>query len=417
MTKFKFIDLFCGIGGFHQAMKSLGGECVYACDIDKHCRETYYKNYGIMPDSDIKKLDEAIIPSFDVLCGGFPCVAFSIAGHKLGFEDKTRGTLFFDICRILKYHKPKYALLENVKNIASHDNGNTWETIYNSLRELGYKVFKEPIIFSPHYIGIPQNRERVFIICVREDIDDLPPFNFNKENIKKCSIDTILLEDEEIENISEYKLREDQIEWIENWNEFIQNIKCDKLPGFNIWSECFCPLEENPYYKDMDELPDWKRNTIMKNYQLWLDNKEFLNEWLKKAKKNRNFFGSKAKLEWQVGDVDNPNIWDCIMQIRQSGLRVKPATYFPALVAVTQTSIVGKRKRFLTPRECARLQSFPDSLILDKNEKQAYKQLGNSVNVEVVKIFAKYMLGYEDVQKEYSLEKQHKEVIASKKLF
>ena len=363
MTKFKFIDLFCGTGGFHQALSSIGGECVYASDIDADCRKTYYKNYGIMPDGDITKVDAKDIPKFDVLCGGFPCQSFSIAGHKLGFNDKTKGTLFFDICRILEYHKPKYALLENVRNIASHDNGKTWETIYTTLDELGYNVFKEPSIFSPHFIGIPQNRERVFIMCIRKDIGELPPFHFNTKNIKPCSIDTILLNDEDIEDISHYKLREDQIEWIDNWNEFIQNIKCDKLPGFNIWSECFCPLEENPYYNDMDKLPDWKRDTIMKNYKLWEDNKEFLTKWLEKAKKNKNFFGSKAKLEWQAGDMEKPNIWDCIMQIRQSGLRVKRGTYFPALVAVTQTSIVGKRKRFLTQRECARLQSFKPQLL------------------------------------------------------
>jgi DNA (cytosine-5)-methyltransferase 1 len=345
------------------------------------------------------------------------CQAFSIAGNKLGFNDKTKGTLFFDICRILEYHKPKYALLENVRNIASHDNGKTWETIYTTLDELGYNVFKKPSIFSPHFIGIPQNRERVFIMCVRKDIGELPPFHFNTKNIKPCSIDTILLNDEDIEDISHYKLRDDQIEWIDNWNEFIQNIKCDKLPGFNIWSECFCPLEENPYYNDMDKLPDWKKDTIMKNYKLWEDNKEFLTKWLEKAKKNKNFFGSKAKLEWQAGDMKNPNIWDCIMQIRQSGLRVKKGTYFPALVAVTQTSIVGKRKRFLTQRECARLQSLPDTFIYDEKEKEAFKQLGNGVNVEVVKLFARYLLGDKDVQNEYSFRNQYKDIVTSKKLF
>ena len=112
MEKFTFIDLFCGIGGFHQAMTDLGGECVYACDIDADCRKTYERNYGIKPDGDITKVEASDIPPHDVLCGGFPCQAFSKAGKRLGFADETKGTLFFDICRILKYHKPKYALLE-----------------------------------------------------------------------------------------------------------------------------------------------------------------------------------------------------------------------------------------------------------------------------------------------------------------
>ena len=382
---FKFIDLFCGIGGFHQAMTDLGGKCVYACDIDADCRKTYERNYGITPDNDITKVDEAAIPCHDVLCGGFPCQAFSKAGKRLGFADETKGTLFFDICRILKHHQPKYALLENVRNLASHDHGNTWNVIHNSLENIGYNVIDKPIIFSPHYIGIPQHRERVFIMCVRKDIGELPPFYFNLDNIPKCSIEDILLKDEEIPDIEKYALREDQIEWIDLWNEFIQNIDCDKLPGFPIWADSLCPLKDNHMYKDWDNLPRWQRNFMIKNSELWERSKIFISEWLPRAQKNKNFFGAKAKLEWQVGtDVKCPNIWEHIMQIRPSGLRVKPGTYFPALVAITQTSIVGKKKRFLTPRECARLQSFPDTFVYDKKNAQAYKQFGNSVVVPLM---------------------------------
>ena len=125
-----------------------------------------------------------------------------------------------------------------------------------------------------------------------------------------------------------------------------------------------------------------------------------------KAKKNPLFFGSKAKLEWQAGETEYPNLWDNIMQIRPSGLRVKSGTYFPALVAITQTSIVGKKKRYLTPRECARLQSFPDTFMYDDKNAQAYKQLGNSINVELVKLFAEYMFGDKEVQRKYSYKVQ-----------
>lgn len=402
MDNFRFIDLFCGIGGFHQAMTELGGTCVYACDIDASCRKTYEVNYGIKPDWDITKVNAQDIPQHDVLCAGFPCQAFSKAGKRLGFADETKGTLFFDICRILKYHKPEYALLENVRNLATHNNGNTWDVIHNSLVELGYDVTDEPVIFSPHYIGVPQHRERVFIMCVRKDIGTIPPFFFNPDKIPSCSMDSILLDDAEIPDIDKYKLRDDQIEWIDLWNEFIRNIECDRLPGFPIWADSLCSVEYNPMYKDWGILPCWKKNIIIKNSLLWSHNKEFIYYWLNKAKENRNFFGAKAKLEWQVGDMENPDIWDNIMQIRPSGLRVKPGTYFPALVAITQTSVVGKRKRFLTPRECARLQSFPDSFLYDTNDAQAYKQFGNSVNVGLVRFFAGYMFGDPEIRKRYS---------------
>lgn len=404
---FKYIDLFCGIGGFHQAMSDLGGQCVYASDIDADCRKTYEKNYGIKPDGDITKVKASDIPEHDVLCGGFPCQAFSKAGKRLGFADETKGTLFFDICRILEYHKPRYALLENVRNLASHDHGNTWKVIHDSLVDLGYNVIDEPVIFSPHYIGVPQHRERVFIMCVRKDLGELPKFYFNIDKIPKCSIDDILLDDSEIPDLPKYQLRPDQIEWINLWNEFIQNIKCEKLPGFPVWADSLCPLKENHMYKDWENLPNWHRNFMIKNSELWEQNKEFIAEWLPRAQKNKNFFGSKAKLEWQVGtDVEKPNLWEHIMQIRPSGLRVKPGTYFPALVAITQTSIVGKRKRFLTPRECARLQSFPDTFQYDDKSAQAYKQFGNSINVGLVSFFAKYMFGDEKIQRKYSKEVQ-----------
>lgn len=412
MEKFTYIDLFCGIGGFHQAMENLGGECLYACDIDADCRKTYERNYGIKPDSDITKVDETKdIPPHDVLCAGFPCQAFSKAGKRLGFADETKGTLFFDIMRILNHHHPKYALLENVRNLASHDHGNTWKVIHDSLDEAGYNVIDEPVIFSPHYIGVPQHRERVFIMCVRKDIGKIPPFYFDESTIPTCSIDDILLDDEEIPNLQKYQLKPEQIEWIDNWNTFIQNIKCDKLPGFPIWADSLCDLMDNHMVADWDKLPKWQQNFIIKNNELWKNNKEFIASWIKEASKCRLFFGAKAKLEWQVGNVENPNLWEHIMQIRPSGLRVKPGTYFPALVAITQTSIVGKRKRFLTPRECARLQSFPDTFQYDDKDAQAYKQFGNSINVGLVELFARYMFGDKEIQKRYSKEFQLKQSV------
>lgn len=383
-----FIDLFAGIGGFHQALESLGGKCVFACDIDDDCRKTYEMNYGIRPEKDITKINASDIPNHDFLCAGFPCQAFSKAGKRLGFDDETKGTLFFDVCRILEYHKPKYALLENVRNLASHDHGNTWRVIHDKLESLGYNLLPEPVIFSPHYIGIPQHRERVYIMCIRKDIGQIAPFEFKRTKVQ-CSIESILENDCDIPNLNEYQISDDMMNLIDLWNEFIQNIKAEKLPGFPIWSDRLCDLDAS---EDLTQYPLWKRNFILKNNELYKDNRKFIDSWLDRAKKNPLFFGAKAKLEWQAGQTDKPDIWKQIFQLRPSGIRVKTNSYFPALVAIVQTSIIGARKRYLTPRECARLQSFPDTFIPDEKRVQAYKQFGNAVNVNCVKIFAEHIL-------------------------
>lgn len=399
MNSFTFVDLFCGIGGFHQAMSSLGGKCVFASDIDDYCRRTYFKNYGILPVGDITKVPEKDVPAHDVLCAGFPCQSFSKAGNRLGFEDEAKGTLFFEVLRILKYRRPKFALLENVRNLASHDGGETWRVIHKSLIEAGYNVLPRPIIFSPHYIGIPQHRERVYIMCIRKDVGDLPQFVFNPLCIVECKINSVLQKDEDVDHIEQYRLSAGQIELLNLWNEFIQNIKRKRLPGFPIWSDRLCDL--NPK-EDLRKYPEWKVNFILKNNLLYKDNRIFIDKWLKRARACPLFFGAKAKFEWQAGQPKHPNLWENILQFRPSGIRVKPGTYFPALVAITQTSIVGSRRRKLTIRECARLQSFPDSFVPDENDAQAYKQFGNSVNVEVTKLFAKYLFGDAEIRKKFS---------------
>ena len=388
MNSFRFVDLFCGIGGFHQAMESLGGECVFACDIDDDCRKTYEVNYKIKPAGDIRNIKASDIPSHDVLCAGFPCQSFSKAGNRLGFEDEMKGTLFFDVCRILENHKPQYALLENVRNLAGHDKGNTWRVIHDKLASLGYNLLPEPVIFSPHYVGIPQHRERVYIMCIREDCGEIRPFSFDRNNIPPCTIESILQEDSEILNIQEYRISPELENLIDLWNEFLQNIVVDKLPGFPVWSDRLCDLDP---YEDLTQYPSWKQNFIHKNNELYIANRKFINKWLPRAKRNPLFFGAKAKLEWQAGQTNHPDIWNQIFQLRPSGIRVKVNSYFPALVAIVQTSIIGSRRRFLTPRECARLQSFPENFIPDVKQAQAYKQFGNAVNVDIVKYFAEYM--------------------------
>jgi DNA (cytosine-5)-methyltransferase 1 len=183
---FKFIDLFAGIGGFHQAFSGLGGECVFASDWNEPARRTYQANYDLKPFGDIRQIASEQIPDFDILCAGFPCQPFSIAGvskkkslgKKHGFEDETQGTLFFEIIRLVKEKRPKIMFLENVKNLKSHDKGNTWRVIFNTLKSQNYKVF-EQIVEGKYYV--PQNRQRVFIVCFDKNIFpdlcfDFPPY-------------------------------------------------------------------------------------------------------------------------------------------------------------------------------------------------------------------------------------------------
>jgi DNA (cytosine-5)-methyltransferase 1 len=169
--KFTFIDLFAGIGGFRLALQSLGGECVFSSEWDEQAKKTYQANFGKRPFGDITKEEtkQQIPPYFDVLCAGFPCQAFSIAGRRGGFED-TRGTLFFDVADIIKRHQPKAFFLENVKGLRNHDQGKTLSTILTTLREdLDYFV-PEPQIMNAKDFGVPQNRERIFIVGFRKDL-------------------------------------------------------------------------------------------------------------------------------------------------------------------------------------------------------------------------------------------------------
>ena len=380
MKKFKFIDLFAGIGGFHQAMEQLGGECVFASEIDKYAIETYKENYGIDSNINIRDVDEKDIPKHDVLCAGFPCQTFSKAGKQEGFKDETKGTLFFEIERILKYHKTKYIILENVRNLVSHDKGNTWKTIYNHLTKLGYRLTKEPIIISPHQLGIPQLRERVVILGIYD------PQNADK-NLKIELPELLKKDDNDIKSILEtkkvankYYISDYEKMVLTAWDEFYKGIK-ETVIGFPIWAVYF-----NGFTKKED-LPKWKLDFINKNINLYKNNKEFIDKWLKKYNYLKEFAPTHKKMEWQAGDSIN-SLWDGIIQFRPSGIRVKKPTCFPALVAMVQIPIIGKYKRRLTVREAARLQSFPDSFIPNKNDQQAYKQFGNAVNVEVIKIMA-----------------------------
>lgn len=162
-----FIDLFAGLGGFRIALESLGAKCVYSNEWDEPVKQVYADNFGDIPEGDITLVDEQTIPNHDILCAGFPCQAFSISGKQRGFED-SRGTLFFDVARIVKAKKPKIVFMENVKNFASHDGGKTLEVVKGTMEELGY-TFYQRVLNAVDY-GVPQKRERIYMVCFRNDI-------------------------------------------------------------------------------------------------------------------------------------------------------------------------------------------------------------------------------------------------------
>lgn len=369
--KMKFIDLFCGIGGFHLALKKLNCECVFACDIDKKCREVYFKNFGIEPFEDITKISEEKIPCFDILCAGFPCQPFSNGGNKKSFEDK-RGLLFDEIIRIAKYHKPKFMFLENVKHILKVSNGDVINYIKDKIKSIGYIL--QIIQMSPHHYGIPQQRERIFFICVREDIYNQKSIEFYSKNLNLQLHDII---DEKIE---EKYFIEKEIEDVLNvWDELIKQ--------FNIGEKISPTILIHDYFRnytkeEFSKLSFWKKDYMTKNKPLLEKYNHIILPWYIKYKdilSKREIYG---KLEWQVGAIkEHDSIYNYFIQFRQSGIRVKKTKYFPTLVAINQTPIYGNGKCYISPRQCARLQSFPDTFKLDENDKISYKQLGNSVNV------------------------------------
>lgn len=208
--EFTFIDLFCGLGGFRIAFEDKGGNCVFSSDIDKYAQETYLENFGERPFGDITKIESSEIPNHDILCAGFPCQPFSLAGKRLGFED-TRGTLFFDVARIIKDKKPKAIILENVAGLVNHDNGNTLKVIEEQVDLLGYKFYCK--LMNAYDYGVPQNRNRWYGIAIRKDLlSDRDQFVFPNPIELKITLNDIIQDcvDEgyNITEIAKYNIEE-----------------------------------------------------------------------------------------------------------------------------------------------------------------------------------------------------------------
>ena len=571
-TGLRFIDLFCGVGGFHQALSQLNGTCVFACDIDEKCRDVYEANYGLRPHGDITKVNVNGIPDFDILCGGFPCFmpgtlvltnngykkiedvqlsdqlmthtgafqtilntqqklytgkiymvhikyrktpilctpehpfyvrtrkrvwnlitgdydiecgepewkkacdlttddyfgmvvhekdyytpliyseiqknynmhqdhdvtnnnpfvrsiasvhngvkyywdcllqldtihvtntpvynfevesdnsyiventivhncqSFSNGGKKKGFSDD-RGNLFEYILKIAVTKRPSFLFLENVKHIKKIDNGTVFTHILKRINESGYHVDEKTVFeLSPHQLGVPQQRERVIFVCVRADIYDANKVVVIDPPYTPIDMDSVVEKDTTA--TQKYRISAETEQILNIWDEMVQLMEV----GESLSPTILCN-EFNSVYDviEWNALPDWKREYITKNKPIYNKYKEDWDAWYESYKdilQQKEVYG---KLEWQAGKKkENDSIFHHFIQFRQSGIRVKKSEYFPTLVAIVQTPIFAKEKRYITPRECARLQSFPDTFKIHKNDHTAYKQFGNAVNVKVV---------------------------------
>lgn len=422
MVQFTFVDLFAGIGGFHHALERLGGKCVLAVEKDPACQSVYLSSFPGTPligdirtitrnENDLESSAAQIrrlVPSHDVLTAGFPCQPFSKSGFQHGIRDKTRGTLFHDIMSIVIARKPKFVLLENVRNLAGPRHRETWELIICSLREEGYLVAEEPIILSPHQFpkskgGRPQVRDRVFVAAYRPRgnrvAEELTIGHLIRDSAKipTWDIEDFLDDDNSIRDIERFRLSTDEKSWIDAWQNFVEIVPDDDLPGFPIWVDYFTDR-----FRTHNDFPDWKNDFVRKNHAFYTASpkrRRAIDQWMKRQwgpekRTILDFPQSRRKFEWQARSVQptrrERDLSQLVIQFRPSGIRVKPPTYLPALVAVTQTSVIGSRMRRITPLEAARLQGFPDKVF--KKEvvpiSSSYRQLGNAVNVGVVRIVA-----------------------------
>jgi DNA (cytosine-5)-methyltransferase 1 len=249
LNGWKFIDLFAGIGGIRLPFSELGAECVFTSEWDKHAQQTYFTNYQHLPDGDITVVDEKKIPEFDLLLAGFPCQPFSNAGQKKGFED-TRGTLFFDICRIVKFHQPKVLLLENVKGFKGHDKGKTFQTVCDALNELGYNIYHH--ILNAKDFGVPQNRERIFIVAfLKEHYKNKEVFNFPSPLGKTNKVADIL----EVKNIDAKYTLSDRL-WEGHQRRKLEHRLKGNGFGYSLFNEDspYTSTISARYYKDGSEI-------------------------------------------------------------------------------------------------------------------------------------------------------------------
>lgn len=415
----RFIDLFSGLGGFHVGLASLGHECVFACEKNENLANLYEKNFNIKVFRDIREIKEGDIPKYDILCAGFPCQPFSKAGRQGGLGDLQNGQYLNEVVKILKLTNPKFFILENVPNLRKHDREETWRKIENKLRDCGYHI--KDAVLSPHNFGIPQIRNRLFIVGSKNKLDN---FNFPEKN-KEKNLNVLHILDKNPKNARE--ISNEQKEVLILWQKIIDRIPKDcPLPSFPLWGMEFranYPYEGKsphslsskelekytgafgrslkgltkeeqisllPSYARVDqtEFPEWKKEFIRKNREFLSKHEKLIAELMKRLQK---YPSSWQKLEWNCLNGER-KIKNYLIQFRASGIRVKRTNYFPALVVTTtQRPIIGWESRYITSKEAAKLQSL-DKIILPESENMASRYLGNAVNAKIVELLAKKLL-------------------------
>ena len=440
---FKFIDLFAGLGGFHLALGRLGGTCVFAAEWKEHLRDLYEVNHGIRPVGDITKVNLDEVPEHDMLTAGFPCQPFSKAGEQLGFECTKQGGLFFDVAKILAARRPSLFILENVPNLLKHDDGTTWTKIQKILGAEGLGYYIDAQKYSPHNFGVPQIRERVYIVG---SLEPLTSFRWPERTDEETSIETVL----DKNPVDAKKLSTQVRECLDVWSEFLE--ACPEglnLPSFPLWSmewgatypyESETPfarkirhgaegltgfsgshgvklgkkatLEERwaalPSYARTEQFvfPKWKQLFIRQNREFYAHNRDWIAPWRPKILK---FPSSLQKLEWNI-QGGYQDLWDYVIQFRASGVRVKRRNTAPSLIAMTDTQvpIIAWEERYMTPTECARLQSMQSLKRLPSSPAMAFQALGNAVNTDVVEKVASELLKSSSLAKKASpLKKQY----------
>lgn len=414
-----FIDLFAGLGGFHVGLQRLGHKCVFACEKDERLRAIYSRNFALDPADDIRTLDLDDIPSHDVLCAGFPCQPFSKAGEQLGLCCERDGDLFDRILRVLGYHRPRWIFIENVANLLRHDEGATYRWMRGELESLGYTVSEQ--LLSPHQFGIPQIRERAFIIGC---LDGLDHFAWPQPPTTTPDIRSVL----DHAPGDARRLPEHYVKCLEVWQEFLDRLPpSDPLPSFPIWTfefgatypyEGVPPLGRDPRYlarqrgsfgqplkglakderherlpsyaRGLAPFPRWKQTFIAQNRAFFERHRSRLRTWLPKIEP---FAPSLQKLEWNCkGEVRRLDAH--ILQFRASGVRVKRSNWAPALVAMTTTQVpvITWEQRYMTVRECSRLQGLGDLELSSMNSTSAYRAIGNAVSADLVELIGSALL-------------------------